>query len=293
MLESLIRRPALFVIASLTMLSGCQLFHSYKPVTVLVRDAETKEPIAGAGVSVFYNYMLDPFAPSTAPATTGSDGLVHLRVAPYGLLITMRAEAEGYAMQDVLLAAQSICEITSPGKKGQPDFVFDLYSVPRATVDLVVPNDFKGLLSVEMQAIDSDECVAGQRVFSVCVPANGLAVVKGPAQLLLPRFYVLPDFDARFADGTPLHSVPDKTSKGLSWLTCTAKAHFFAVGTQQDADDAKRIIYQKNSDGSLSHDWTKIKAWTEHQEATQQPWNPRDFATSLAIKALVVFDCLP
>src|SRR5579883_2898056 len=74
---------------------GC-LFHVYRPVTVLVRDAETKKPIPGAEVDHSYITMLDPFAPLPSRDTTQADGTAHLVAAPYDCLSTLTAEAKGY-----------------------------------------------------------------------------------------------------------------------------------------------------------------------------------------------------
>ena len=60
------RRPR-FLTLALALAPGCQALHPYRPVPVLVRDAETKEPIAGAQVRVSYPFTDPKLALSTPP----------------------------------------------------------------------------------------------------------------------------------------------------------------------------------------------------------------------------------
>jgi hypothetical protein len=77
-------RPLLFA-ALLAVAPGCQAFHSYRPVPVLVRDAESKQPIPGAHVRISYPLMEPAYAPpADSSGPTGADGVARLRAAPYG-----------------------------------------------------------------------------------------------------------------------------------------------------------------------------------------------------------------
>ena len=74
--------------------SGCAASHTYKPMTVAVRDKLTHEPVANAFVHArslhFFvpaelpllgqGVILDPFPPASARGVTGDDGTVLLKV---------------------------------------------------------------------------------------------------------------------------------------------------------------------------------------------------------------------
>lgn len=62
-------------------LPGC--FHAYRTANVLVRDATSGQPSPNVEVGTSYHTKIDPFAPRTSTGTTGPDGIVTLRIAPY------------------------------------------------------------------------------------------------------------------------------------------------------------------------------------------------------------------
>src|SRR5690348_7436872 len=88
---------------------GCQVLYRYKPVTILVRDAETKQPIAGAEVHISYPLTRPSVAPYESVETTAENGLAHLRAAPGGEAgIVMEATAKGYMSEERSVLAETI-----------------------------------------------------------------------------------------------------------------------------------------------------------------------------------------
>jgi hypothetical protein len=66
----------------LSPLGGCQTLEGSRPVAVLVRDAESKAPLAGANVCISYSLSRAIFPPAASSATTPADGAAHLTAAP-------------------------------------------------------------------------------------------------------------------------------------------------------------------------------------------------------------------
>lgn len=83
------RRPGLaWVACALLTPAGC---YSYSPLTVAVRDRATRDPIAGAFVSVGNTSLLNPVKPEAAEGETNEQGEVALAPAAYNrLLIRVR-----------------------------------------------------------------------------------------------------------------------------------------------------------------------------------------------------------
>jgi hypothetical protein len=247
--------PRLLGMCILIMASGCQLLYDYKPVTVVVRDAETKKPIVGAEVGIYYLTMLDPFAPFPSVGKTGQDGVVHLRVAAHDCPIVMRTVADGYVQGRDRFWGDEVHQ-RGASANGQPDEVVELYSGPGATVELIVPDGFRGLLIADMGITQPGLCLPGQRSFSFNVQPNGLAKINGPPELLWDD--VMVDYGARFANGGKLESHPNDAAVGFRWLTIAGHTWFFVVGTMKDYETAKDLIYSKTADDSWYHDYDKI-----------------------------------
>ena len=77
-------RSPIFLLVLFAFASGCQVLYRYRPVPVLVCDAETKKPIADADVHLSYPLSRDSRAPFNSSERTGPDGVAHLRAVPYG-----------------------------------------------------------------------------------------------------------------------------------------------------------------------------------------------------------------
>jgi hypothetical protein len=114
-----------------------------------------------------------------------------------------------------------------------PTVVLDVYAdKPLPTIELVAPNTFRGLVQVEIQVPETATDEPGQRRFSLPVPDEGALVVTGPA--ILRRFPV-PNFTARFADGTPIHreKLVNDTDIGLWSIKYENRKFLFLIGNRE------------------------------------------------------------
>jgi hypothetical protein len=224
---------------------GCQAFYSYRPVSVLVRDAETKKPVPGAEVHISYPLTRPSVAPYDSSGTAGDDGVAHLRAAPFGEAgLRVEASARGYLPEALSVPVQAVDEIPPAplvgGDRARPvSFVLEVCAGPSPTVELVVPNGFRGLVKAEVQVREDAPCPPGQRCFRYQVEPSGYVLVTGPP--LLRRVFT-PDYQARFADGTPISRQPDLLAVGFRPLKAEPDVQYFVVGTQSEFDTVRRMV---------------------------------------------------
>jgi len=245
----------LFYLVSLLLLApGCQALHRYRPVAVLARDAETKQPIAGAEVRITYPFTAPTCAPWDSSGTTKADGVAHLRAAPYGENgIMLDVTAKGYMFEDKGIPIEAVVAIPPAGifeavARRPVNFVMELYAEPRPTIELIVPVGFRGLVKVDVQIKDDAPLVAGQRCFSYIVPASGAVQATGPS--LLRRVFPQ-DYHAKVADGTPLTRQAKDAEIGFWWLKSESGCQYFVLGTRNEFDDL-RSAYEKTGEGHSS-----------------------------------------
>src|SRR6516225_1726759 len=93
----------------LALAPGCQGLFGSRPAPVLVRDAETKEPIPGAEVRLSYPPTQLPVGPPDCSEKTGDDGVARVQAAPYGDGgIAVGVTAKGYLSEEKVLSAQAV-----------------------------------------------------------------------------------------------------------------------------------------------------------------------------------------
>jgi hypothetical protein len=221
---------------------GCAAMHRYRPLAVLVRDAETKQPIASAEVRIAYPFANSMFVPTISTAGTGADGLAHLQAAPFGDGLTLETAARGYLPESRDVAVATIehlepAHMFAVADRRSADLVVEMYSEPAFTVELVVPSAFRGLITADVQIEDAMAAPRGQRCFRYNVAFLGEVQVKGPA--LLRRVFP-PTFRARYADGKELDGEMSVTRVGFRWLKQEGNKHYFVVGTQPEYDNFRR-----------------------------------------------------
>jgi len=227
----------------LVLAPGCQVMYRYRPVPVLVRDAETKQPIANADVHLYYPLSRDSLAPFDSSERTSSDGVAHLRAAPYGDFgVRIEANAAGYMTDQADIATESIQHLKPPHlmeetQRRKPEFVVELYSEPRFSVELVVPPGYRGLIKAEIEMQDDAAVPPGKRCFRYEV-VDGRVRIKGPG-ILLRRVYAS-DYRASYADGTPLTGEMTLTKVGFRWLRGRDTEQYFVVGTKPEYDMQRR-----------------------------------------------------
>ena len=236
-------RCLLCLVFLLALIPGCQVLYRYRPVPVLVRDAETKKPIANAEVHLSYPLSRDSLAPFDSSERTGSDGVAHLRAAPYGDFgVRVEASAAGYMTDQKEVSTESIqrLEPAHPFEettRREPQVVVEMYSEPRFAVELIVPPGYRGPIKVEIEPQEDVAVPAGQRCFRYEV-VDGFVRIKGPA-LVLRRVYPS-DYRARYADGTPLTGEMTLLKVGFRWLRGRDNEQYFVVGTQPEYDMQRR-----------------------------------------------------
>jgi hypothetical protein len=253
-----VKRALVCLTALLASSAGCRSWHSYRPITILVRDAETRQPIDGARVRLGYFLLVAPFAPSRTAGMTGADGTVDLVAAPYEGRAVMFASADGYFSEGMQALNDELIRACDPDR-GKPRglVLIEMYAEPAAQVELVVPLGFRGLIEVEVQP-DPPPAVR-QRSFRVAVDPSGRARIKGPA--LLRRAECV-DYRLTWAAGTSLPAPPEGDAVGW-WRLDSGGAGplFFFVGTRQDHDECFRLLYRQTADGGWEFDARAAQAW--------------------------------
>jgi hypothetical protein len=232
---------------------GCQGFYAYRPVAVQVRDADTKQPIHGADVAISYPNLHPNYAPWDSVALTGDDGIVHLRAAPTGPAgVLLEVRATGCLPEYRTLAVAEIDAIQRPGwfedtGKRPVNFVVELVTKPGPSVELVIPNTFRGLIKAEIVAREGVACAPRQRVFNAVVPASGEVQIIGPP--LLARV-TAQDFRAVYSTGEILRTDAKGLDMGFWPLKRDDRFVYFVVGTQSEFEALRRAELQGDLPGS-------------------------------------------
>jgi hypothetical protein len=227
----------------LALAPGCLALPRPRPVGVLARNAETKQPIPGAEVRISYAPTPSPLAPSDSSGTTGGDGIARMRATPYGDAgVVVEVAAKGYLSEEKVLPVEAVAALAPAGlfeavERRPASVVVELYAEPRPTVELVVPAGYRGPVKVAIQARDDVPCPPGQRCFRYAVPDSGVVEATGPA--LLRRVFP-PEFRARSAGGAELSGRSGEAGCGLWWLRDEDGYHVFLVGTRAEYEEALR-----------------------------------------------------
>ena len=241
-------RPArylLYPICLLVCTSGCQVLYRYRPVVVQVRDAETKKPIANADVHLCYPLTRDSLAPYDSSDLTGEDGIAHLRAAPYGDFgVRIDASAPGYMSEQLNLSTETVSQVEPPHpfekvEQRRAEFVVEMFAEPHFSVELVVPNGYRGLIKAEVQVQENAAAQPGQRCFRFDVTNASTVLVKGPK--VMGRVYPS-DYRACYADGTPVGTEMTLTKVGFRWLRGEGNEQYFVVGTKPEYDVYRRSV---------------------------------------------------
>lgn len=143
-------RCLIYPILVLGCISGCQVLSPHRPAPVLVRDAETKNPIAAAEVRI-QPVRSDPLlGHSEQIAKTGLDGIARTSLSASGVDgVTVDVTAKEFLAEEKLVSAKEIEAIKLAGwfesvEQRPASVVVELYSGPDPTVELVAPNGYRG-----------------------------------------------------------------------------------------------------------------------------------------------------
>jgi hypothetical protein len=237
---------ALFVSAA-----GCISFHSYRPAPVLVRDAETKQPIAGAAVRLWYPLGSGHMPPAESSGVSDGEGIAHLQAAPYGDGgIELEAKAKGFMPAEHNISTETIAGIEPEHwyKKTGPrpaSIVVEMYAEPRPEVQLIVPNDYRGVVRVKLLAQEDIPWPPRQRVFPFPIDGNGNAEARLPAAI---RQFYPPEIGATYADGRVLSRDANPQEIGLHVLRFSAGEYVFVVGTKSEFDAIRSLTHVSSGD---------------------------------------------
>ncbi len=218
---------------------GCLSLHRYRPVSVLVRDAETKKPLAAADLHVSYPLTRASLSPTESTAATGDDGIAHLSVAATDTGLSIEAAARGYLPEVLNVTGEAASRIEPAHLFEDTDrrpatFVLEMYAGPRPTVELILPDAFRGVVKAEVQVQDDAPLPPGQRSFRFRVNETGEVQVVGPA--MLRRVYP-PDYRARRTDGTVVSQEAGPDEVGLRPLKSEGNMQYFVVGTRAEYEE--------------------------------------------------------
>jgi hypothetical protein len=241
MRRHLFARCLIYLALLLCSAPGCQALQSYRPVSVLARDAETGKPIAGAEVRISYPYSQPSCAPWDSVGPTGADGIAHLRAAPYGDFdLALAATATGYLEEQKTIPVKTV-EAIEPAhlfetvEKRPVGFILELYTAqPPPSVELIVPTGYRGVVEVEVEAREDVPCPPGQRCFRYEVPASGIVHLTGPVLL---RHVWYTDYSAKYTDGTPLPGDARDEAIGFWFLQTGGRSQSFFVGTRREYEN--------------------------------------------------------
>jgi hypothetical protein len=230
--------------AALPLALGCMALTRERPLPVLAIDAETRQPIRGAGVQLDYAVPPPAWAAVGASGTTGGDGVARLWAAPGDTGVTVHAAAPGYLPDERGVPAAAVQGIEPAGLFEAVDrrpaaVVVELCAEPRPVVELVLPAGFRGQVRAEVRPHEGAPATPGQRLFSAPVPPDGAVRVDGPA--ILTHVFAT-DYRLRFADHAPLSRNAKESEVGYWWLTSDGDAQVFFVGTQGEFDAARRAL---------------------------------------------------
>jgi hypothetical protein len=170
------------------LLGGCNI---YRNVTVFVVDAETRSPIAGATVEVYYSSIRTAYEDSEQ---TDRRGRARVRVAVNNGA-QLIPSAPGYL--------PAIDQERYRGPFDRPA-TLSLFKEPPPRIVLVVPDGFQGVVrAAEYETLMPQKFPAGQRVFDV--PADLTGVTRFTDVPSIGGYHNRGHVDtARFANGDPL-----------------------------------------------------------------------------------------
>ena len=241
-------RATLVCLTLAALSGGCQTFHPTTPLTVVVRDAETHEPIPEATVRLwrFGSHSEE----HDQKFTTGPDGTATPRVAPPddgGVMVDVTVP--GYLPIAPISLPHDVVDALSSAKpfhpyKGPPlSITVETFAGPRPKAELVIPSSYRGLVKAEIRPRADGPWPARQREFTYTLPpdSNGVIRLDGPMVFGLPSG---PEIVAKFADGRPIPTPPDVKNADVAfrWVRKNGSDLYFVVGTSVDAETARRQL---------------------------------------------------
>jgi hypothetical protein len=229
---------------------GCQTFHGDQTLAVLVRDAETKQPITTAEVYLCQRLKPDEVAPCRSAAFTQTDGIARLHAEPGGEHgFQVQAVAQNYLAETIDVPADALKKNLSQTAGPRPaDVTVEIYAGPEFSVELVLPPGYRGLIKAEVRIQDNLPLPKGQRCFRFPVSATGDVLVQGPSLL---RRVPAAAFRARYGDGPLLGTTMDAEKVGFRWLKGAGDQQVFLVGNQLDYEKLHRLVAPEDTQAAF------------------------------------------
>lgn len=232
---------------------GCQTFRIDQNLTVLVRDAETKQPIPTAEVYLCQRLKADEVAPCRSAAFTEAEGVAQLYAEPGGEHgFQVQAVAQGYLPETIDVPADVLKKkmpLSSQGTETHPaDVTVDVYRGPDFSVELVLPPGYRGLVKADVRIQDNLPLSKGRRSFRFPVSASGEVVVQGPSLL---RRVPAEQFRARYGDGPLLDTAIDAQKVGFRWIKGAGNQHVFVAGNQVDYEKLHRLVAPEDTQAAF------------------------------------------
>lgn len=231
---------------------GCLAIYTRKPVSVLVLDAETDQPIEGATVSVRYSpvgidlgWLFLVNRPRNQQGSTNSEGRTEIRVADFAW-VDWRVGASGYLESSAMSTDSNRVPVSyhpDTEKIRGRRATIRLYREPIARITIVVPDGYRGPLLVEKRQVDrwlQGDVYQREFVFQ----ANERGYVGIDATPLLTRYAPI---GARYVGGADIEYGYGRMGDDdvtLRWVTSAPlERQVFVVGTKADEDRLHPIIY--------------------------------------------------
>lgn len=227
---------------------GCIKFYSQEQYQFKVVDAEQNKPVEGAIVSVAYIFK-EPVlnAPKPAEVVTDQSGLAELKVADYKA--HLRARAEGYIPLRWLRFRKDSPAQHNFKIQNDSEVIVSIYKEPKPTIEIVVPDGYRGPVALEFLASDKPAQVkAGQRFFSYNTSPKGYVQIQHS-----------PLFDsckiiARYENGNPVPRPSRSRPEQISFLRVYTRdqKRLYLIGTFKEEDELKRKLWP-SADGALMY----------------------------------------
>ncbi len=231
----------------LALAPGCQTLYAYRPIGILVCDAETKQPIPDAVVHISYPLVHASKAPYESIGSTAPDGVVRLQAAPFGPAgVLAEVTGKGYLFEQRTLSLGTVEALKPAGwfekvEKRPVDLVIELYAEPRPTVELKLPPGFRGPIKGRLTVRPDVPSTPGLRTFRFDVTPAGTVEIDGPALL----GHVTPfDYQAVSADGKQLLREPQGFDLGFWTLNSDGPHLNFFVGSRAEYETLRRAALQ-------------------------------------------------
>ncbi len=243
---SLLTRILFGPLLLLPTITGCHMLHPTPTIPVVVLDAETKEPIAGAEVQLWTRLDVSPghVEPS---GITGPDGMARIKVA-----ISKEADVLIHVCAPNYLPDAVDLMLAGKGAGAPPGgAIVEMFAGPRPTIQLLVPDNFRGDLKVEVKIQDDAQSHIRQREFLYKVPpltplnVAGMPVVVHVVGPPVFERGLGPEFHGLYANGTPMPKEPKDSELVLRWVRSEGLDQYFVVGSKIDQESARRAA-EKN-----------------------------------------------